>query len=280
MMFRASLRKTLYQGTGAISVGRTPSPRIAGESCASLRSCSAVSTIFTNAVQRSLQMRCNVLLSERDKPVIEGDGSRIDANIFRAYAAAREAEFEEKLAKLKASNSTNLITFSSVTPALMNKIDHPEEPANKYLNHSFVESAEMKNIYDGTVTLDAQGEATVTMPSWFEALNRSFCYQLTSIGTPSPELHIASELQKGKFQIAGGKPGSRVSWQVSGVRNDAWAKANQIPVEEEKSHERGHYLHPSLFGQSEDKSVLAVQQRKHFEIDGSRTRREPSIIAK
>jgi hypothetical protein len=147
------------------------------------------------------------------------------------------------------------------------KIDHPEDPAYKYLNHSFVESAEMKNIYDGTVTLDAHGKATVTMPSWFEALNRSFCYQLTSIGSPSPELHIASELQNGKFQIAGGKPRSKVSWQVTGVRNDAWAKANQIPVEEEKSHgEHGHYLHPSLFGQSEDKSVLAVQQPTHFEL--------------
>jgi len=139
------------------------------------------------------------------------------------------------------------------------KIDHPEDPANKYLNHSFVESAEMKNVYDGTVTLDAQGKATVTMPSWFEALNRSFCYQLTSIGTPSPELHIASEMQDGKFQIAGGNAGSRVSWQVTGVRKDAWAKANEIPVEEEKSHgERGHYLHLSLFGQSEDKNVLAA----------------------
>ena len=140
------------------------------------------------------------------------------------------------------------------------KIDHPEDPANKYLNHSFVESAEMKNVYDGTATLDAQGKATVTMPSWFEVLNRSFCYQLTSIGTSSPELHVAGELQDGKFQIAGGKAGSKVSWQVTGVRNDVWAKANEIPVEEEKSHgERGHYLHPSLFGQSEDKNVLVAQ---------------------
>jgi hypothetical protein len=66
--------------------------------------------------------------------------------------------------------------------------------------------------------------------------------------------------------LSGGKPGSKVSWQVTGVRNDAWAKANQIPVEEEKRHgERGHYLYPSLFGQSEDKSVLAVQQPTHFE---------------
>ena len=31
------------------------------------------------------------------------------------------------------------------------KIDHPLDPANKYLSHSFVESPDMKNIYDGVV---------------------------------------------------------------------------------------------------------------------------------
>ena len=34
------------------------------------------------------------------------------------------------------------------------KIDHPLDPANKYLYHSFVESPDMKNMYDGNVTTD------------------------------------------------------------------------------------------------------------------------------
>ena len=34
------------------------------------------------------------------------------------------------------------------------KIDHPLDPANKYLCHSFVESPDMKNVYDGVVALD------------------------------------------------------------------------------------------------------------------------------
>jgi hypothetical protein len=38
------------------------------------------------------------------------------------------------------------------------KIDHPLDPANKYLYHSFVESPDVKNIYDGVVTLDTKGE--------------------------------------------------------------------------------------------------------------------------
>ena len=45
------------------------------------------------------------------------------------------------------------------------RIDHPLDPANKYLNHSFVESPDMINVYNGNVTLDAQGEAVVQLPS-------------------------------------------------------------------------------------------------------------------
>ena len=53
------------------------------------------------------------------------------------------------------------------------KIDHPLDPANKYLSHSFVESPEMKNIYDGVVALDENGEAEIDLPDWFAALNAS-----------------------------------------------------------------------------------------------------------
>jgi hypothetical protein len=58
------------------------------------------------------------------------------------------------------------------------KIDHPLDPANKYLYHSFVESPDMKNIYEGNVTTDGSGLETVTLPDWFEALNRDSRYQL------------------------------------------------------------------------------------------------------
>jgi hypothetical protein len=129
------------------------------------------------------------------------------------------------------------------------KIDHPLDPANKYLYHSFVESPDMKNIYDGVVKLNAKGEAWVTMPDWFEALNMEFRYQLTSIGAPGPNLYIAREIKENRFKISGGKPGAKVSWQVTGTRHDAYADAYRIQVEEEKKGtERGTYLHPELFG--------------------------------
>ena len=135
-------------------------------------------------------------------------------------------------------------------------IDHPLDPANRYLSHSFVESPDMKNVYDGVVTLDGRGRAEVELPEWFEALNRDFRYQLTPIGGAAPELHIAREIAGNRFAIGGGKPGMKVSWQVTGTRKDAWAEAHRIQVEEDKPEgERGTYLHPELFGQPPELGV-------------------------
>ncbi len=129
------------------------------------------------------------------------------------------------------------------------KIDHPLDPANKYLYHSFVESPDMMNVYNGNVILNASGEAWVELPEWFEALNKDFRYQLTSIGAPGPNLYIAEEISGNRFKIAGGAPGVKVSWQVTGVRQDAFAQKNRIPVEDLKSPEdRGKYLHPEAHG--------------------------------
>ena len=127
------------------------------------------------------------------------------------------------------------------------KIDHPLDPENKYLYHSFVESPDMKNIYDGNVVLDARGEAWVELPDWFEALNQDFRYQLTPIGELSL-VCVAQKIHGNRFKIAG-KAGIEVSWQVTGIRKDAFAQAHRIPVEEQKSaDERGLYLYPAELG--------------------------------
>lgn len=140
------------------------------------------------------------------------------------------------------------------------KIDHPLDPAMRYLSHSFVESPDMKNVYDGATTLDANGEAVVELPDWFEALNTDFRYQLTSIGAPAPALHIAQEITNHRFRITGGAPGLKVCWQVTGTRHDAWAQANRIVVEQNKpAHERDSYLHPEVHGQPSEKGILAAR---------------------
>ena len=137
------------------------------------------------------------------------------------------------------------------------KIDDPLDPAHKYLSHSFVESPDMKNVYDGNVTTDKHGLATVVLPDYFEALNRDFRYQLTVIGQFAQAI-VQQEIQHNRFTIKTSKPSVKVSWQVTGIRHDAYADAYRIPVEEEKPpQEQGHYLHPELFGASEHEAIGA-----------------------
>ncbi|MFQ5570477.1 MAG: hypothetical protein ACE5G0_12420, partial [Rhodothermales bacterium] len=135
------------------------------------------------------------------------------------------------------------------------KIDHPLDPENKYLAHSFVESPDMMNVYNGNVTTDADGLATVELPPYFEVLNRDYRYQLTVIGQFAQAI-VAGEVNNHRFVIQTDKPGVKVSWQVTGIRQDAWAQEHRIVVEEDKpARERGYYLHPWLFGQPVQRSV-------------------------
>jgi hypothetical protein len=145
-------------------------------------------------------------------------------------------------------------TFTSTDKQF--KIDHPLDPENMYLHHACVESAERMNIYNGAVVLDRNGEAWVSLPDWFEALNRDFLYQLTPVGGPAPDLHIAQKIQDGCFAIAGGRPGMEVCWQVTGTRADPYALVHPFEVEVEKSEvERGYYMHPELYGMPETMGV-------------------------
>jgi len=142
------------------------------------------------------------------------------------------------------------------------KIDHPLDPSNKTLSHSFVESPDMMNIYNGVAKIDAKGQAVVSLPNWFESLNGDFRYLLTAIGAPQPELYIAEEIHGNRFTIAGGKPGAKVSWQVTGIRHDAYANAHRIRVEEDKpATEHGSYMHPEAVRPQEPKGVTNGRQR-------------------
>jgi hypothetical protein len=135
-------------------------------------------------------------------------------------------------------------------------IDHPLDPENKTLSHSFVESPDMMNIYNGNAVLDENGRATVTLPDWFEALNQDFRYQLTSLGKPGPNLYVSEEVRDNQFTIAGGAPGAKVSWLVTGVRNDAYARSKRIPLDEWKpAAQRGLYLNPAAFGKGPEKGI-------------------------
>jgi len=138
------------------------------------------------------------------------------------------------------------------------KIDDPLDPLNKYLYHSFVESPDMMDIYNGNVVTDRSGIAIVVLPEYFEALNRDFRYQLTVVGKFSQAI-ISRKIRNNRFVIKTNRPHVEVSWQVTGIRQDAFANLHRIPVEEEKPKEaRGTYLHPEAFAGAKKSATVAA----------------------
>jgi hypothetical protein len=135
---------------------------------------------------------------------------------------------------LQCQGQVDVLGSLTVSGAKQFRIDHPLNPETQYLSHAAVEAPEMKNLYDGIVTIGRNGRAVVELPRWFGALNRTFRYQLTPVGAPCPTLFIAAEIRGNRFTIGGGRAGLRVSWQVTGIRNDLWARTHPMDVEAPK----------------------------------------------
>ncbi len=126
------------------------------------------------------------------------------------------------------------------------KIDHPQDPYNKYLVHSFVESPDMMNVYNGNVVTDSAGMATVTLTDYFESLNMEYRYQLTCIGTFAQAI-VLEKVEDNVFKIQTNKPDVEVSWQVTGIRKDPYATDNRIKVVQEKEeNKKGTLLHQPI----------------------------------
>jgi hypothetical protein len=152
-----------------------------------------------------------------------------------------------------------LIEYDSATL----HIDHPLDPANRYLTHSAVSSPDQLNVYSGSVVLNGRGMATVRLPRYYDALNSDHRVQLTAVGAAAPGLHVAQEVADGRFQIAGGASGQKVFWQVTGIRRDAWARKHRIKVEPlKRPGDRGRYLAPELFGKRRAEGIGYVKPPK------------------
>ena len=134
------------------------------------------------------------------------------------------------------------------------RIDHPLDPTNKELVHSFVESPDMMNVYNGNIETDGDGYATVELPEYFEEVNKDFRYQLTVVGTFAQAI-IKEKVRNNKFVIQTNEPNVEVSWQVTGIRNDPYARKNRIqPVKEKDRDMRGKYIHPSVYSINKQKN--------------------------
>jgi len=221
--------------------------------------------IGTDSPQRPLHLMGNACLFERDQDSAGFIIKRTSAN--RWVFGVDEDPQSQFVIKSYPEGSPATVRMSIdllgnvVIPGTLSKgsgtfkIDHPLDPENKYLSHSFVESPDMLNVYAGNTVLDENGQAIVQMPSYFEALNSDFTYKLTCIGGYAP-VYVAQEISDNTFSIAGGNPGLKLSWQVTGIRKDPFALAHPVIVEEEKAaSEKGLYIHPVEWGQPESKGI-------------------------
>jgi hypothetical protein len=148
------------------------------------------------------------------------------------------------------------------------KIDHPMDPANKYLYHSFVESPDMMNVYNGNTVTDANGYVTVTLPDYFESLNKDFRYQLTVMGGTFAQAIVSKKVAGNKFQIRTNEPNTEVSWQVTGIRKDAYANAHRVqPVVEKEAENKGKYLNPVELGKDANLKINKAPQPKKKELN-------------
>ncbi len=157
----------------------------------------------------------------------------------------------------------NLTVSGTLTATIKNfKIDHPLDPENKFLQHTCVESDEMANLYTGNITTDDLGYATITLPSWFEALNTDFRYQLTVIDEGADEFvfaKVSRKIANGEFEVKTSRGNTEVSWMVVGVRHDAAARATPTVVEVEKiGAEKGRYISPVAHGKPESLSIIGA----------------------
>ena len=128
------------------------------------------------------------------------------------------------------------------------RIDHPLDPANRYLVHFASEGPEPFNVYAGRQVLEQDGTAWIALPVWFEAINIEFRYQLTSIGVPAPGLHVMTEIENNRFRIGGGPAVGEVSWEVRARRNDPTMQRLDPMAEIDKpAHLQGSYLDPLVW---------------------------------
>jgi hypothetical protein len=200
--------------------------------------------------------------SDNSNALIAGNNGTADTLVVFANGGGAPIFAQGIGGSLFLDGSGNLTVSGAINAGTKDfRIDHPLDPANKYLYHASIESSEMKNMYDGVAVLDASGRATVDLPDWFEAVNGDFRYQLTAMRAPAPNLHIAQEVANNQFTIAGGQPGMKVSWQVTGVRHDGYARAHPLQVSVDKPEsERGYYIHPELYGAPREKSLAAAHR--------------------
>ena len=117
-------------------------------------------------------------------------------------------------------------------------------------------------MYRGIVQLDANGEAVVQLPSYFDAVNIEPSYQLTAIGTAT-QPYVLEEEANNQFKVAGA-PNTKVSWTVYAKRNDPTiqyysAKGKNYDQEEvmKPAKMKGKYYTPAAYNMPESMGIFS-----------------------
>lgn len=141
------------------------------------------------------------------------------------------------------------------------KIDDPAAPESRTLTHTPVETDELTVVYTGNVRTGSDGRATVELPAYAEQLGTDWRYGLTVVGGTFAQAIVSRELDGGEFEIRTSEPGVKVSWSITGTRNDPQAVENPLQVIAPKSGEdRGRYLDPAAYGKPAASSLLQPLQ--------------------
>jgi hypothetical protein len=83
---------------------------------------------------------------------------------------------------------------------------------------------------------------------------------------PTTQVYVSKEFNGNSFSVAGGTPGVKISWMLTGTRNDEYMKQNpeKLEVEIEKTGKiAGKYIRPELYGADSSKSALNFGQENH-----------------
>ena len=173
-----------------------------------------------------------------------GSSSYMWNNVYCDAVQISKSGYTTKYITMNTSNNMEMNTGLYVGGTLSKSagsftIDHPLKPDTHFLQHSFVESPDMLNIYRGNANI-VNGECVIEMPDWFSPLNgeirNDYSYQLTSIGQQN-DLWVKTEMKNGIVVFAGEKDG-KFSYIITAVRHDDYAENNRILVELEKDVEK------------------------------------------
>jgi hypothetical protein len=247
-------RVVIQDATGNVGIGETTSPSYkldvlhGGSTGIRSRSSASFSVVDIDGQSGDAALRFQRAgvnqWNTRNNPATD------DYQIFELGGGGERMRIDNTTGKVWVNGDFTVVGAKAFT------MDHPLDPTNKTLMHAAAESNEVINFYSGNVTTDATGKAMVSLPDYFEAINKDFRYQLTVIGGTFAQAIISKEVSNNKFEIATNQPNVKVSWEVKGVRNDAhMRKFPFVAVEEKSAAQKGKYIDPAAYNQPESKRV-------------------------